>query len=301
MLIVAVAIALLLFVLSVSAYILLCRSVRKMAEDLHSINNSKTNMIVKVPVPNRFLESLAAEINRSLSQKREMEAKYRRMTERQRLDVTNVSHDLRTPLTSVIGYIQLLSDDGLSGEERKKYKEILLSRAKSLQTLISGFYELSRLDSGEYGFEPEPLNLQNILCEIMASFYQNFLDLGVEPKVQINEKAPPVVADENAVRRVFTNLIQNALKHNGGNFSVSLKSCGGSIFTDFENDAPQLKEEDAEHLFERFYTADRVRSGQNTGLGLAIVKELIEGMDGQIDAKIKNGRLRFSVRWKSAR
>jgi signal transduction histidine kinase len=107
------------------------------------------------------------------------------------------------------------------------------------------------------------------------------------------------MADANAIRRIFTNLIQNVLKHNGKNFSVVLRQKGNRVITSFENDAPQLGEEDAQRLFERFYTADRMRSGQNTGLGLAIVKELAEGMNGIIGAELRNNRLCITISWHS--
>ena len=216
-----------------------------------------------------------------------------------RREVANISHDLRTPLTSVIGYIQLLEDEDLSEEEREKYKEILLSRAKSLEGLIEGFYDLSRLESGDYRLELESVNLQNTLCEILASFYNDFESRGIKPQIDIDEKAPPIIVDANAVRRIFTNLIQNVLKHDGKNFSVTLKQEDGLIVTAFANDAPQLGQEDAEHLFERFYTADRMRSGQNTGLGLAIVKELAEKMNARANAELTDGRLNIEVVWET--
>lgn len=272
--------------------------VKHMTEELKKINGSKTSALVRLSNPNRRLETLAVEINRLIAEKQHSEARYKRMEQERRQSIANISHDLRTPLTSVIGYLQLLDDETLSDDERRRYKEIVRSRAKDLSLLITGFFDLSRLEAGEYGIELKSVSLQNILCEMAASFYLDFTTRGIEPELAIDETAPAVIADENAVRRVFSNLIQNALKYGSGTVRISQKKNGDFIDTDFVNDAPQLTADDAQHLFERFYTAERMRSGQNTGLGLAITKQLVEKMNGKIGAELQNGKLTIQIKWR---
>lgn len=279
--------------------LILSRSeIRHMTRNLKEINEQKTSALVRLSSPNRQLEALAVEINRSIAERQEAEAQYRRMDRSRRQNIANISHDLRTPLTSVLGYIQLLDDEMLSDEERARYKAIVQGRAKDLNRLITGFFDLSRLEAGEYGFELKSISLPNILCEMMASFYPDFTARGIEPAVDIDQAAPSVIADENAVRRVFSNLIQNALKYSSGTIHVSLKRENDMIVTRFANDAPLLMEDDARHLFDRFYTAERMRSGQNTGLGLAITRQLVEKMNGEIGASVNSGKLVIQIRWK---
>lgn len=286
---------------AVAGFLLLWLSrseVKHMAEELRKINGSKTVAFVRLSRPNRRLERLAVEINRTIAQKQRAEAQYQRMEQERRESIANISHDLRTPLTSVIGYLQLLDDEALPENERRRYQEIVRSRAKDLSLLVAGLFDLSRLQAGEYGFELTSVSLPNILCEMAASFYPEFTARGIEPSLDIENTAPPVVADENAVRRVFSNLIHNALKYSGGSIRIVLKMDGGYIVTSFTNDAPQLTEEDTQRLFERFYTAERMRSGRNTGLGLAITRQLVEKMGGEIDAYLAEGKLTIRIRWK---
>ena len=211
--------------------------------------------------------------------------------------IANISHDLRTPLTSIMGYIQLIEDDNLPDEERKQYIEIVKKRSKALQMLIGGFYDLSRLEAKEYKFELKTLNLYNIICDITASYYNDFLNKGIEPSMELEENIKLVISDENAVRRIFSNLIQNMLKYSSKNMSVTLSQKDGYISNVFTNDAPKLKEEDVTHLFERFFTGDKTRTEKSTGLGLAITKQLVEQMGHKISASLKDEKLSIEIMW----
>ena len=119
----------------------------------------------------------------------------------------------------------------------------------------------------------------------------------MEPKIDIDENIPLINGDKSATNRIFTNLIQNILKHAEGSLKIKLKSFDKYILTEFSNDAKELSEEDAKRIFERFFTVDRMRSGQNTGLGLAIARELIEKQGHIIYAKKDEDKLIISIRW----
>lgn len=279
-------------------YFLSRRDIDNINNQLHEINNTNTSSKILNPTSNKRLGKLVLEINKSLEEKQRIEVEYKRMDMELRQAIANVSHDLRTPLTSIMGYIQLMDDDELSIEERNRYIEIVKNRTKSLQNLISSFYELSRLQSKEYKFDLKSLNLSNIICDLLASFYNDFLNKGIEPFIEIDENVSLVIADENAVRRIFSNLIQNALRYGNANVSVSIKQDENHVITTFSNDAENLKEEDVSHLFERFFTSDRTRSGENTGLGLAITKELVEQMGHEINLEFHNCNLSIIIKWK---
>ena len=279
-------------------YFLLRRDIDNIANQLHEINNTSTSSKILDPTSNKQLGNLVLEINKSLEEKQKTEVEYKRMDMELRQAIANVSHDLRTPLTSIMGYIQLMDDNELSVEERNQYIDIVKNRTKSLQNLISSFYELSRLQSKEYKFDLKSLNLSNIICDLLASFYNDFLNKGIEPFIEIDESVSLVIADENAVRRIFSNLIQNALRYGNANVSVLIRQDENHVITTFSNDAENLKEEDVSHLFERFFTSDRTRSGENTGLGLAITKELVEQMGHEISLEFCNCNLSIIIKWK---
>lgn len=284
--------------ISITMLLLTNKSIKFMTKNLQEINKTKTHKKITLMAPNRKLEDLAEELNKTIDNKRQIETDYENKNLELRRSIANISHDLRTPLTSIIGYIQLLNDEKLTEAERKQYTEIVMSRAKALQLLIGGFFDLSRLEAGEYNFELKPVNLQNVLCEQMAAYYNDFIAKGIEPQIDVDDAAPLVIADENAVKRIFSNLIQNVLKHGSGLIKVDLKQSKNYIITSFTNNAPDLKDEDVAHLFERFYTADRMRSGRNTGLGLAITKSLAEELGCTIGAELKDKKLSIIIKWK---
>lgn len=278
-------------------YFLLRKEIKGVTFQLQEINQNKTNSKIKISL-NGGIEELALEINKMLEEKRKSEAEHKRMDTELRQAIANMSHDLRTPLTSIMGYIQLIEDDNLSSEEKKEYIDIVKRRTESLQVLISSFYDLSRLEANEYKFELKSLNLANILFDLMASFYMDFSNKNIEPIIDADEKAAFVIADENAVRRIFSNLIQNILKYGNEYVFISLKQDKDYVITTFTNDAPDLSEEDSKHLFERFFTVDRTRTGASTGLGLAITKQLVEQMGHNISIELSNGRLSIIIKWK---
>lgn len=269
-----------------------------MADQLKKINGGRTNAQITLSSSNREIVDLARAINAALEGKGKSEIEHKKIDLELRQAIANMSHDLRTPLTSIIGYIQLMDDPNLSNDEKTEYKDIVKRRAESLQTLISSFYDLSRLEAKEYNFELGTVHLDKILYDLIASFYRDFLNKNIEPVIDILEKAAPAIADENAVRRIFSNLIQNALKYGNEFMSISLRQNESYIITTFTNDTSNLKEEDTLRIFERFFTADRTRSNKSTGLGLAITKELVEQMGHTIYAELSDGKLNIIIKWK---
>lgn len=287
-----------LLIVCVTLYVFLNKEIGNIANRLKEINNTETNTKVLMSLSSKSLKGLVVEINKSLDEKIETKAKYKKMNSEMKESIANISHDLRTPLTSIIGYMQLIEDDNLSDSEKKEYIEIVKKRAKNLQVLIESFYDLSRLESEEYKFNTEYVDLSKTLCDILASFYNDFLKAGIEPVIEIDKKIPKVIADENAVKRVISNLILNIIRHAKKSAEISLKNHGDFVMMSFKNAASNLKKEDCEHLFDRFFMADRTRNGSNTGLGLTIAKELVEQMGNAIYAELTSGNLAITIKWK---
>lgn len=274
------------------------KNLRQARKQLEEIEKGATRTRVGLDSPNRAAEELFAAINRVLEHRDGELAGFQRQERGLREQISNVSHDLRTPLTSILGYLQLLEDPALSEQERLQYLKVIEARAKTLQSLITAFYDLTRIEGGEYPLEREKVDLYRVLSELVAEFYGDFERSGFEIQIDLDQDLPPVWADQGAVLRVFTNLIGNALKHGRDFLHVRLYRLGDALATEFANDAGDLTQEDAAHVFDRFYTADKTRSAQNTGLGMSIVRALVRQMGHEVTAELKGESFTVRVLWK---
>lgn len=268
---------------------------------LDHIDEKSPQQNLRLKTPQRDVEKLLVKVNQLLDQMRRQEIQHGKLQNQLREEIANISHDLRTPLTSILGYLQLLESDACTPQERKQYLTIIQKRAQSLQTLIGGFYDLSRLELGSYHFEWEEVSLEKTLFDLAATFYYDFMEKQMEPVLEVQKGLPMVWADRDVVYRIYANLISNALKHGKGKLYISAVYQGEEIITCFRNNAPDLSQQDVERLFERFYTADKMRTGQNTGLGLAIVAQLVEQMGAHVFAQKKGSLLEIRVVWQPCR
>lgn len=271
-------------------------ALRACARELAHIREGHSGRL-RLPGPDDALEELLTQINALLEDATQESRTLHAREEELRRQIANVSHDLRTPLTSILGYLQLIRDDSPDGPEARQYLEVVRSRAGMLQELISGFYDLSRIDGGEYPLELTQVDLYREVSELLADLYDDLERCGLDVSVELDRGLPPVMADRAAVERILTNLLGNAMKHGSGTLKVALYRDGETLVTAFTNDAPDLTQEDLSRVFDRFYTADQMRTGQNTGLGLAIVKGLADQMGHQAFATLENGQFTAGVRW----
>ena len=209
------------------------RSLREAAYRLRALEDTGSTARVRLAVPNSAAEELLDEVNRLLELRQADRAAYQARERALRQQIANVSHDLRTPLTSILGYLQLLEDPGLTEGERREYLAVIAGRARTLQSLITSFYDLSRLEGGEYLLQREKVDLYASLSGLLAAFYNDFTDRGFNMEVELAEGLPQVWADAGAVLRIFTNLIRNALEHGEGRMEIRLyqrnprPDCGG--------------------------------------------------------------------------
>lgn len=265
---------------------------KQITENVDEYANIKTKSVDK------DIENLVESINLIFDSRQKIVAEKNKNEEKIRQSISNMSHDLRTPLTSIMGYLQMIKSEKSSEADKNEYMDIVEKRTKSLQQLISSFYDLSRMEGNEYNFNYKKVNLSSILCENIAVFYNDFRNNNIEPIIEIDENVKDIISDDGAINRIFSNLITNMIKHGESFVKITLKQENDMIITEFTNKATGLTAENVDKLFDRFYTVDNSRSDRNTGLGLYITKILVEKLGYNIIAQLDNEILKIKIIWK---
>lgn len=275
------------------------KEVKKIIRQLHNYNNRKTNKRMDIALFDKDIESLGLEINKLIDLYVDENRKRVRFENEQKQVIANMSHDLRTPLTSILGYIQMAEEDDVTVDERKELLSIANKRAKRLETLLKDFFELSIIESTDHHLKSERINLRKITIDVLVSFYDRFHERNMEPTIHMPENDVFIVADESALNRVIENLLSNAIIHSDGNIIISLEEQDLKVKMIVKNNAHSLTEQDADQIFDRFYKVDQSRSGKSTGLGLSIVKSFMEKMNGTITGQLSDGELSIVCEWKA--
>ncbi|MDE6898509.1 MAG: HAMP domain-containing histidine kinase [Lawsonibacter sp.] len=268
--------------------LLLRRSLDEIARQLGERLSRDTNNPMFLSIRDVHARKLASELNIQLKELRRQRQKYQQGDVELKNAVTNISHDLRTPLTAIRGYLDLLGREDLPDSVRR-YLEQVENRMEAMTRLTEELFRYS-LAADQPELALEATDLRRVLEESMVSFYANLSQRGITPEISLPE-APVVRAlNPSAVGRIFGNIISNALKYSGGDFSVTLDENGTAVFS---NTARGLDPVSAAQLFDRFYT---VETGQgSTGLGLSIARLLTERLGGTIQAEYREERLYITV------
>ncbi|PJI07471.1 MULTISPECIES: sensor histidine kinase [Clostridium] len=274
---------------------LIDRELNRISEKLEDINKENSHEKLKVALINKKIERLSNAINKTIEIRIKSEADKVKSEDKLRQAIADMSHDLRTPLTAIKGYIKFLKTEDLNDTERGQYIEIIEKRAATLEILLNDFYSLSLIDSHDFKLNIEKVDISRAVQEIMFSRYIDFENKGIEPEININDNIVYIAADKNALERTIDNLITNAIKYAENNIKVTLSTHGRSVFLKIDNNSNNLKNCNVNSIFDRFYMADKTRSGQGTGLGLSITKELVDKMNGKITAKIINDVISICV------
>ena len=216
--------------------------------------------------------------------------------------VTTISHDFRTPLTSISGYVQiLLDDDEVSYENRQKYLKIIESRAISLSSLIEDFYTVSSIDSLDYPYNLTTISLSEILRAQIAAYYVELEKRYSTIEVDIVESPCYMISDRTSLQRIFSNLIKNALSYGIDTIRISLKENESSYKIEFSNSLYENADKNiANKIFERNYSVNWASSSKSTGLGLSIAKSMTEKMGGSIGAEVIDDMLVFTIEFEKS-
>lgn len=287
MLILAVAGAVLIItnIILIAKVALMQKAAWEIAEEFSDKLSGDTNTLITVSSRDKAMRHLAGEINRHLKELRRQRRRFVQGDMELKGAVANISHDLRTPLTAIASYLDLL-DKAEKSEAVERYLEIIKDRTECLRQLTEEFFQYSVITSPDMDTATEPVAVNAVLEECIMSFYAALQEIGITPDIQMTEKRIVRTLNRAALSRVLSNLLSNAIKYSDGNLSIVLNDAGEISFS---NSASGLSEVQVERLFDRFYTVENAR--KSTGLGLSIARTLMEQMGGSISAEYADGRL----------
>ena len=272
------------------AYLLVLRhSLREAAEELDEKLRTDTNTLISISTGDRAMQSLVTHINRQLQAPRRERLRLHSGNAELTAAVTNISHDLRTPLTALCGYLDLLEQEPQT-EAAARHLAVIRERTDAMRALTEELFRYSVLTATADELHTEPVCLNDVLEQSLAGFYGALSARGITPSVQLPEEKVIRPLDAAALRRVFDNILSNAAKYSDGDLAVVLAPDGEVTFS---NRASALSRVEAARLFDRFYTVDSARG--STGLGLSIAKLLTEKLHGTISADYENETLRICI------
>ncbi|MCM1500800.1 MAG: HAMP domain-containing histidine kinase [Clostridium sp.] len=249
------------------------------------------NQLVTVAFIDSDLEAIALEINGMLERIRQAIIKSEAASTALKSSITDISHDMKTPLTSVIGYLQLAQKE-CNDEKTKDLIKICLERAHYCNSLINDFFELSLLESQGCIPKPENVDVAGMICEQILANSPIFEERGITPHFEDSDKPVMAYADANLLGRVIQNLISNGVKYTNGDICFHLFQKNEQVAIVVSN--PINTDVDVTHIFDRFYTQDKSRS-KGSGIGLYICRQFIEAMGGSIDAEVNEKILSIKV------
>lgn len=268
---------------------LIQKSINEICENLEDRLFNDTNKLIYVSSNDKHIRSLAIKLNSNLSELRKLKRQYQTGNRELKDAVTNISHDLRTPLTAICGYLELLNDENKSAEVAR-YLGYIGERAEALKALTEELFRYSVIISTKDELLYENVCINSALENSIASFYYALTERNITPTINITEKHIMRYLNQEALTRVFGNVLNNAVKYSDGDLDISLSDDGKITFS---NTAMSLDEVHVGKLFDRFYTVETAR--KSTGLGLAIAKTLVEQMNGKIEANYKNKKISIVI------
>ena len=269
--------------------ILMQKSAEKISEELTEKLKSDTNTLISIATQDRAMCRLANDINAQLRELRKQRLRFVQGDIELKNAVTNISHDLRTPLTAISGYLDLL-DHVEKNETAERYLEIIKKRTEVLKQLTEELFRYSVVTSPEYSSTTELVAVNGVLEESILGFYAALQERKITPNIHMTENKVMRKLNRAVLSRIFSNLLNNAMKYSDGDLDITLTDAGEIIFA---NMASSLNEVEAERLFDRFYTVENARKA--TGLGLSIARTLMEQMNGTITAQSGNGKLSICI------
>ncbi len=287
------------FVLGITIIILITKIIN-MKKALGEISNSfkehisqETNTLITTTTGDRHICRLVSEINNELKEFRKKQLQYTNGDIELKEAVTNISHDLRTPLTAINGYLELLEQEEIN-DKASDYLAKIRNRTEAMKQLTEELFKFTITMQAE-NLELEEVNVKEVLEETILSFYGVIVEKEIEPEIVITDNEVIRMLNKVALARAFSNIISNAVKYSDGDLKIELRDNGEICFSNY---AVKLNEVQAQKLCNRFYTVETARN--STGLGLSIANSLVKQMNGELEVEYKNSRLIIAIQFNRA-
>lgn len=292
---VIISVALAIVVIALAVQLLSLKSeMRKLKSELALTRDKSYNRQLTVSLIDKDFSALATEMNKNLDYQKQMKLKSERAERNLKQSVSDIAHDLRTPLTVIKGNLQMLECEGNLSEREMEYLRICSEKSETMKRMADDFFELSVLESDSTEITLSKVNITNLLMQFIADNEAVIRSCHLNPDVIFPEKTVFAQADEQLLMRMFSNLLNNIVKYAKSEFTIALESTEVDCRISFSNPVNSEKI-DVEHLFDRTYRADKSRRGTSAGLGLYIVKLLAEKQGAKVNAKLENNLLKISV------
>lgn len=259
------------------------KDIRSIRSQMDDILRGDTNAKIVLHGRDKALCEFSAALNESLGVLRQKQLAYVNGDAELKTAMLNAAHDLRTPLTAICGYLDLMSKE-TNPRKIKEYTEIIKERTQAIKALADELFGYSLALDDSRSSVLQELSLNSLVEECVLDFYEELSSKNITPDIRITDKPVTIYADKRDMTRVVSNLISNAIKHGEGNFAVALDDKGTLTVS---NSAPNLTHVDVERMFDRFYTVKNCN--YSTGLGLSIAKSLIEKYGGSVNASLNDG------------
>ena len=274
------------------------KQIKQIEKQLEMLMEEESNYQLTSTCAARDTIKLISNINCVVEKLRKEKRELQKSNRSYRESITSISHDIRTPLTYVKGYVQMLQSPAILEWKKMEYLHIIEYRLEDLSEMLNQLFEYARLEAGELDLNLEKVNVRNLFAETISMFYDEFMKKGCEPEIEIVEIPCFILVNSHAFVRILENLIKNALVHGIGDYKFSLKLIEEQIFIQISNKTDTIEEKDIEQIFDRFYTTDQSRTRKSTGLGLAIAKKFTEQMGGKIQASLYQNNFTIEVGFK---
>ncbi len=295
----AVILLSLLVLILLGSFIHYRRQVMRLSRHVAFMNEHKTQLMVNADIHSKELNDLTDEINKLAVKANRIEAEFHRKENEIKDTMANISHDIRTPLTSLDGYFQLLTA-AESPEERERYIQIIKSRIDSLNVMLEELFTYTKLQNESYEPEITRIDFGKTVFDTCFSFYDEFSSKGIEPTVDFCSEKLFVKANAEALQRVIQNIIKNAFVHGAEDVTFSLSAMEDKALFVCSNRIGSTDEIDLDRIFTRFYKADKARTKASSGLGLAIAHDFTIKMGGEIKAEINGDIFSISIAFSKA-
>mgnify|MGYP005802832349 FL=1 len=289
LLIITIILFLICIFLAVKLYVIK-QSIKEIEKSFSKILRTDTNNIIAISSSDKDIKNLTINLNNNLSELRGQKLQYKNGNQELKKIITNISHDLRTPLTAIKGYVDLIEQEKLSNNQ-KKYLKVIQKKSNELTELTGQLFEYTKLMDIDVKIKKEECCINEILEETLVSYYSIFKEQNIIPNISICSTKVYKIVNKISIIRVFENILSNVIKYSNGDLKVKMQENGTITFS---NKATFLDETTVQKIFDRYFSVENAK--ESTGIGLSIAKQLVELNNGSIKAEYVNGYLIIEIK-----